>query len=207
MRVDYGDVEHSEASLAADWWTQFGRWLADAVTAGVTEPNAMVLATADEAGRPSARTVLVKGYDEQGLVFFTNYESRKGRELAANPAASVVFPWYLMRRQVVACGDVQSVDREVTEAYFASRPRDSALGAWASRQSTVVPDRAALDEAWAQAHERFPAGEPVPAPPYWGGFRLVPQSVEFWQGRTGRMHDRLRFARTAGDWRVERLAP
>ncbi len=175
MRVDYGNAEHSEASLAANWWTQFARWFAEAAAAAVTEPNAMVLATADPAGRPSSRTVLLKGYDERGLVFFTNYESRKGRELIANPQASVVFPWYPLRRQVVVCGQVQVVQRAESEAYFASRPRESALGAWASAQSTVVPDRAALDAAWADVARRFPPDEPVPTPPFWGGFRLVPR--------------------------------
>jgi pyridoxamine 5'-phosphate oxidase len=207
MRVDYGSAEHSEASLAADWWSQLGRWLAEAVAARVTEPNAMVLGTVDPAGRPSARTVLLKGYDERGLLFFTNYESRKGRELSANPAASLVFPWYPLRRQVVVTGLVTRVERAETEAYFAGRPRESALGAWASAQSTPVPDRAALDRAWAQAAQRFPAGEPVPAPPYWGGYRLAPDAVEFWQGRTARMHDRLRYRRSNGVWEVERLAP
>ncbi len=207
MRVDYGSAEHSEASLAADWWTQLSRWLGDAVAAGLTEPNAMVLGTADAAGRPSARTVLLKGYDEQGLVFFTNYESRKGRELSANPRASAVFPWYALRRQVVVAGEVHRLTRAETEAYFATRPRDSALGAWASAQSAVVPDRATLDAAWLAAGEQFPDGEPVPAPPFWGGFRLVPESVEFWQGRTGRMHDRLRFRYEESAWHVERLAP
>jgi pyridoxamine 5'-phosphate oxidase len=212
MRVDYGEVEHTEASLAENWWTQLARWFGDAVAAGVTEPNAMVLATADPAGQPSARTVLLKGYDERGLVFFTNYESRKGRELSANPRASVVLPWYPLRRQVVVCGDVERVTRAESEEYFASRPRESALGAWASEQSRVVPDRATLDAAWDAAARRFPEREPVPTPPFWGGFRLVPETVEFWQGRTGRMHDRLRYrkgdgARTDQGWTVERLAP
>lgn len=207
MRVDYGAAEHSESSLAPDWWGQFARWLADAVAAGVTEPNAMVLATADAAGAPSARTVLLKGYDEAGLVFFTNYESRKGRELAANPRASAVFPWYPLRRQVVVVGTVHRVGRAETEAYFATRPRESAIGAWASAQSTVVPDRATLDAAWLAAARRFPEGAPIPAPPHWGGFRLVPDSVEFWQGRTGRMHDRLRYRNENSTWHVERLAP
>jgi pyridoxamine 5'-phosphate oxidase len=207
MRVDYGAAEHSEASLAATWHEQFGHWLADAVAAGVPEPNAMVLATADEAGHPSARTVLLKGYDERGLVFFTNYESRKGRELTANPAASLVFPWYPLRRQVVVTGAVTRVPRAESEAYFATRPRESALGAWASAQSTVVPDRGTLDRAWEDAARRFPQDAPVPTPPFWGGFRVVPDSVEFWQGRTGRMHDRLRYRRSERAWEVERLAP
>jgi pyridoxamine 5'-phosphate oxidase len=207
MRVDYGSAEHSEASLAANWWTQFAGWFSDAVTAGVTEPNAMVLATADPSGRPSSRTVLLKGYDERGLVFFTNYESQKAQELSGNPQASVVFPWYALRRQVLVAGAVTRVDRAESETYFARRPRESQLGAWASPQSRVVPDRATLDAAWRDVAERFPPDQPVPTPPFWGGYRLAPHTVEFWQGRTGRMHDRLRYRLDGVDWLVERLAP
>lgn len=195
----------AETDLPPDWVTQFSRWFAEAVAAGLPEPNAMVLATADGSGRPSARTVLLKGYDERGFVFFTNYASRKGAELAANPYASVVFPWHPMQRQVVACGAVSRVDRAETEAYFATRPRGSRLGAWASPQSTVIPDRTALDTALASAAQRFP--DDVPAPPHWGGLRLAPQTVEFWQGRGDRMHDRLRYRSTDSGWIVERLAP
>ncbi|MFC0526691.1 pyridoxamine 5'-phosphate oxidase [Phytohabitans kaempferiae] len=207
MRRDYGSGDaFSPADLAPDWWTQFDRWFADAVDAGLPEPNAMIVATADPAGRPSGRTVLLKGYDERGLVFYTNYASRKGTELAANPYASLVFPWYPMRRQVVVAGEVTRVPRAETEAYFASRPRESQLGAWASPQSRVVPDRAALDRAYEDASERFPDG--VPTPDHWGGFRVVPHTIEFWQGRTGRLHDRLRYRRTdQGVWIIERLAP
>ncbi|MEU8372082.1 pyridoxamine 5'-phosphate oxidase [Micromonospora sp. NPDC048894] len=209
MRNEYAaDRGLSEPDLAADWPTQFGRWLADAVAAGLPEPNAMVLGTADATGRPSGRTVLLKEYDPQGFVFFTNHSSRKGVELAANPWASLVFPWFAMQRQVVVTGRVEHVDRAGTEAYFASRPRGSQLGAWASTQSEVVPDRAALEEAYRAAEQRFPAGTPVPAPPHWGGFRVRPQTVEFWQGRAGRLHDRLRFRGVeGGGWAVERLAP
>lgn len=195
----------AEADLAPDWVSQFSRWFADAVAAGLPEPNAMVLATADAEGRPSARTVLLKGYDQRGFTFYTNYESRKGTELAANPRASVVFPWFAMRRQVVACGTASPVDRAETEAYFATRPRGAQLGAWASPQSTVVADRGVLDQRLAEAARRFP--DQVPAPPHWGGFRLVPESVEYWQGRADRMHDRLRYRRTGAGWVIERLAP
>ncbi|WP_111135250.1 pyridoxamine 5'-phosphate oxidase [Micromonospora deserti] len=209
MRNEYApDLGLSEADLAADWHTQFGRWFADAVAAGLPEPNAMVLATADAAGRPSGRTVLLKAYEPEGFVFFTNYGSRKGAELAANPYASLVFPWFAMQRQVVVTGRVERVGRAETEAYFASRPRGSQLGAWASEQSRVVPDRAALDDAYRAAAERFADVEPIPAPPHWGGLRVRPDSVEFWQGRASRLHDRLRFRRAAsGGWTVERLAP
>jgi pyridoxamine 5'-phosphate oxidase len=207
MRRDYGTGKAlSRQDLAADWWTQFDRWFADAVDAGLPEPNAMIVATADPAGRPSARTVLLKGYDERGIVFYTNYESRKGTEAAVNPYASLVFPWFPMRRQIVVSGAVARVTRAETEAYFATRPRESQVGAWASAQSQVVPDRAALDRAYEQTERRFP-GE-VPAPEHWGGLRVTPHTVEFWQGRTGRLHDRLRYRRTdEGVWTIERLAP
>ena len=196
-----------ETDLAADWRTQFEAWFTDAAAFGLPEPNAMIVSTATPDGRPSARTVLLKEYDERGFVFFTNYGSRKGGELAANPYASLVFPWFPMQRQVLVGGPVERVSRDETEAYFAGRPRGSQLGAWASPQSSVVPDRAAVDDAYAAAAQRFADG-PVPAPEHWGGFRVVPGTVEFWQGRSSRLHDRLRFRRTEnGVWIVERLAP
>ena len=208
MRRDYiARGELLEAALAADWHTQFGAWFADANVAGLPEPNAMIVATADRSGRPSARTVLLKGYDERGFVFFTNYTSRKGVEALENPVASLVFPWFPIQRQVIVSGRVEKVSRAETEAYFAARPRGSQLGAWASPQSQVVPDRAALDARLAEAAERFGADGPVPAPPHWGGLRVLPDTVEFWQGRTNRMHDRLCFRRTESGWVVQRLAP
>ncbi|SCF45158.1 Pyridoxamine 5'-phosphate oxidase [Micromonospora purpureochromogenes] len=209
MRNEYAaDLGLSEADLAADWYTQFDRWFADAVAAGLPEPNAMIVGTADAAGRPSGRTVLLKGYDPEGFVFYTNYTSRKGGEATANPHASLVFPWFPMQRQVVVAGPVERVDRAETEAYFASRPRGSQLGAWASAQSQIIPDRAALDEAYEAVVARFADVAQIPAPPHWGGFRVRPESVEFWQGRVSRLHDRLRFRRAdGGDWIVERLAP
>ena len=208
MRRDYTERPALlEADLAGDWAGQFAAWFADATAYGLPEPNAMIVATADRSGRPSARTVLLKEYDERGFVFFTNYESRKGAELSENPYASLVFPWFPMQRQVIVAGVVEEVTRAETEAYFASRPRGSQLGAWASPQSRVVPDRAAVDAGLAVAVRRFGDG-PVPAPPHWGGLRVRPDTVEFWQGRSNRLHDRLRFRRTSeGVWVLERLAP
>jgi pyridoxamine 5'-phosphate oxidase len=208
MRRDYTERGPLlESDLAADWVAQFARWFADALDAGLPEPNAMIVATADRAARPSARTVLLKAYDAGGFVFYTNYTSRKGAEALTNPYASLVFPWFPMQRQVIVAGPVEQVSRAETQEYFASRPRGSQLGAWASPQSQVLPDRAAVDAGLAAALERFGADGAVPAPPHWGGLRVVPETVEFWQGRSNRLHDRLRFRRTDGGWVVERLAP
>ncbi|WP_433307311.1 pyridoxamine 5'-phosphate oxidase [Actinoplanes sp. CA-030573] len=208
MRRDYTERGPLlETSLEPVWTSQFAVWFADAVSFGLPEPNAMVVSTATPAGRPSARTVLLKDYDERGFTFFTNYESRKGSELAANPYASLVFPWFAMQRQVIVAGAVERVSRAETKQYFATRPRGSQLGAWASPQSRVLPDRAAVEAGLAAAEERFGDG-PVPPPPHWGGLRVLPETVEFWQGRSNRLHDRLRFRRTdEGSWIVERLAP
>jgi pyridoxamine 5'-phosphate oxidase len=212
MRRDYTEREALlESDLAADWITQFSAWFAAAAAAGLPEPNAMIVATADRDGRPSARTVLLKGYDVRGFVFYTNYTSRKGTEALTNPYASLVFPWLEMHRQVLVGGAVEKVSRTETEAYFASRPRGSQLGAWASPQSQVLPDRAAVDAGLAEVTERFD-GQPVPAPAHWGGLRVIPETVEFWQGRSNRLHDRLRYRRVGGtradgDWVLERLAP
>lgn len=193
------------ADLASAPHEQFGQWLADAVAAGLPEPNAMVCATADESGAVHARTVLLKGYDSRGFVFFTNFGSQKGRDLAANPQASLVFPWFAMERQVVVCGTVEQVERVLVDAYFASRPYGSRLGAWASEQSTVIAEREVVEVRLTELAARFP--DAVPTPPHWGGFRVVPRTVEFWHGRPNRLHDRLRYRRDAHDWVVERLAP
>ncbi len=205
MRQAYRSAGLREEDLAPGWTAQFARWLAEAIAAQLPEPNAMVLATAATDGRPSARTVLLKGYDEAGLVFYTNYDSRKGRELTANPRASAVFPWIALSRQVVLTGDVVQVSREQSAAYFHSRPRGSQLGASASPQSQVIGGRRDLDLAWERAEAAYP--DEIPLPERWGGFRLTPDAVEFWQGQTDRLHDRLRYRRTDAGWIVERLAP
>jgi pyridoxamine 5'-phosphate oxidase len=208
MRQDYtARGAFLETDLAADWTGQFARWFADAVEAGLPEPNAMIVATADAAARPSARTVLLKAYDVRGFAFYTNYASRKGVEAQLNPYASLVFPWFAMQRQVLVAGAVERVSRAETEEYFASRPRGSQLGAWASPQSQVVSERSVIDDDYAAAVARF-QDQDVPPPPHWGGLRVIPETVEFWQGRSSRLHDRLRYRRTEDEvWIVERLAP
>jgi pyridoxamine 5'-phosphate oxidase len=207
MRRSYESGALDEHDLPPAPEDQFARWLTDAVAAGVPEPNAMTLATASADGRPSARTVLLKAYDARGFAFYTNLGSRKGREIADNPRAALVFAWLPLERQVTVTGDVVAVPRDEAAAYFASRPRGSRVGAWASPQSSVVASRADLERRYAELDERF--GEQVPLPDSWGGFRVVPLTVEFWQGRPSRMHDRLRFARGTPEepWLVQRLAP
>ncbi len=208
MRRAYEGDRLDDDALSVGWLPQFERWLQDAVDAGVPEPNAMVLATADAHGRPSARTVLLKDVGDDGLVFFTNGHSRKATQLATNPQASVLFPWIGLQRQVEASGAVEPVAQDASDAYFASRPRGSQLGAAASSQSAVIADRSVLERARDELEDRYPTGTPVPRPAHWGGLRLVPDQVEFWQGRPDRLHDRLRFRRTSdGSWVRERLAP
>jgi pyridoxamine 5'-phosphate oxidase len=208
MRRAYRGGSLEERDLAGDWLAQFERWLDDAVRAGLDEPNAMVLATAGADGRPSARTVLLKGVDAAGFVLYTNLGSRKGRDVASNPHASLVFPWLTMHRQVVVAGAVEHLSDEQADAYFASRPHGHRIGAHVSPQSQVIASREDLDRRRAELARRYPEGSDVPRPPDWGGLRVVPESVEFWQGRPDRLHDRLRFRREgAGAWMVERLAP
>ncbi|MFD7468268.1 pyridoxamine 5'-phosphate oxidase [Streptomyces tendae] len=209
MRKQYRAEGLSETELATTPVEQFARWFKQAATdGGLFEPNAMVVSTADAEGRPSSRTVLLKHFDAQGFVFYTNYDSRKARELDANPYVSLLFPWHPMARQVVVTGVARRTGRDETAAYFRTRPHGSQLGAWASAQSAVVAGRRALDAAYAELAARYPEGEQVPVPPHWGGFRVVPEAVEFWQGRENRLHDRLRYvAEGGGSWRVERLSP
>lgn len=208
MRRAYDAAGLAEEDIAPTWLEQFERWLCDADRAGLTEPNAMVVATADAAGAPSARTVLLKGVDERGFVLFTNLGSRKAREARENPAAALVVPWVDLRRQVVATGTVEEVPTAEADAYFATRPRGSQLSAIASPQSQVVDGREALERARAEVAARFADGRPVPRPAHWGGLRIVPRTVEFWQGRPDRLHDRLRFrVGPDGHWSLERLAP
>ena len=211
LRREYGDHGLDTPDLAPDPIEMFRRWLDAAVAAGLHEPNAMVVATVSPDGRPSARLVLLKGLDDRGFVFFTNYESRKGREIDAHPEVSLLFPWHDLQRQVRVEGTATRVTREESEAYFADRPRESQLGAWASPQSRVVASRAALDERYGGVLAQFAELDDVPVPPHWGGFRVAPEEVEFWQGRKGRMHDRLVYRRAEPDphapWTVQRLAP
>ena len=205
QRKEYRAGELHEADAAADPVEQFRRWFADAEAAAVPEPTAMTLATADAAGRPHARVVLLKGVDDRGFTFYTNHASQKGRDLAENPFAALVFYWTKLERQVRVDGRVEPVSREEADAYFHSRPVDSQIGAWTSRQSSVIPSRDVLDDREAELKRRF--GTDVPLPDFWGGFRVVPQAVEFWQGRPSRLHDRLRYARVGDRWQVNRLAP
>nr|WP_262063442.1 pyridoxamine 5'-phosphate oxidase [Streptomyces sp. STR69] len=209
MRKQYRAAGLDEHDLAAGPMTQFGRWFEEAALQDlVYEPNAMVVSTADADGRPSSRTVLLKDYDDQGFVFYTNYESRKARELAANPCVSLLFPWHPMARQVLVTGIARRTGRDETAAYFRTRPHGSQLGAWASVQSSVIGSRTELESSYTELAARYPEGEQVPVPPHWGGFRIAPRTVEFWQGRENRLHDRLRYtAEQDGSWRVDRLSP
>ncbi len=206
LRKDYGLSALLEKELAREPFRQFEKWFQEAEAAKIAEPNAMILSTAGTSG-PSSRTVLLRGLDGRGFVFYSHYESRKGRELTTNPRASLLFPWLALERQVIVEGTVTRVPREESETYFHSRPHASQLAAWALAQSTPVADREAIDTAFKAAEKKF-AGREVPLPPHWGGWRLAPETIEFWQGRRNRLHDRLRYRReTTGDWVVERLAP
>ncbi len=208
LRRDYARASLDESDVSHDPIVEFARWFAEAQEAQLPEPNAMTLATATATGAPSARIVLLKAFDERGFVFFTDYRSRKGGELEANPRAALVFYWGELERQVRITGTVTVTSKEESERYFRSRPLGSRLGAWASHQSRVIPGRAVLESDLKEVEQRFGEGD-VPLPPYWGGFRVEPETIEFWQGRESRLHDRIRYVREGGgkDWRVERLSP
>ena len=207
--TDYGQTPLLENEVADDPIAQLTVWLAEADESGLYEPNAMVLSTRDPDGAPSSRTVLLRGVDERGLEFFTNYESAKGRALLAHPEASVLFPWYPLHRQVIVRGTTERVDAATSDSYFAQRPRGSQIAAVASDQSRPIAGRAELEQKVVTVEQRFPEPEPVVRPEHWGGFLVRPSSIEFWQGRSSRLHDRLRFTRVEGatGWRRERLQP
>lgn len=206
LRRHYALKTLEHADLHPDPIEQFRYWLTEALDAQVLEPNAMTLATADAAGRPSARVVLLKGVDEQGFRFFTNYESRKAQELQSNPYAALAFAWLELERQVRIEGRVARVSREESEVYFQSRPHASQLGAWVSRQSEPIDGREVLEERFEALRAQYPEGE-VPLPPFWGGYLIEPYAIEFWQGRESRLHDRFRYQRQDDAWEITRLAP
>ena len=206
LREEYTRGGLTEADAGDDPIALFRDWFAVALAAGVPEPNAFTLATASTAGRPSARVILLKGLDDRGFTFFTNFDSRKGQELEANPHAALVFFWLPLERQVRIEGRVEPVDPVDADEYFAVRPLGSRLGAWASQQSEVIPDRAFLEHRHAELAAKYPDGV-VPRPPNWGGYRVQPESIEFWQGRPSRLHYRIRFRRDSGRWVRERLSP
>jgi pyridoxamine 5'-phosphate oxidase len=206
LRREYALARLDEKNVSQDPIAEFARWFAEAQAAEVEEPNAMVLATATPDGAPSARVVLLKGFDERGFVFFTDYRSRKGAELEANPRAALVLHWSELERQVRITGEVTRTSAEESEAYYRSRPLGSRLGAWVSHQSQPIPSREVLEGGLREVERRFAGGD-VPLPPYWGGYRVTPGAIEFWQGRQNRLHDRVRYAKQEGRWRIERLAP
>ena len=206
LRRDYSSRQLSRSSVARDPFTQFGAWMAEALNSQVLDATAMLLATADANGRPSSRVVLLKSFDENGFVFYTNYNSKKATDIAENPQVSLHFFWPDLERQLIITGIAEKISRDESEEYFNSRPEDSKLGAWASKQSSVVSGREQLETQFADAEKRF-QGHEIPCPPFWGGFRVAPMSFEFWQGRASRLHDRICYERRGDDWNIVRLSP
>lgn len=206
IRKEYALKRLDSEGVDTDPFRQFHAWLAEAFEAQAPEPTAMTLATVDAPGRPSARIMLLKALDERGFVFYTNYESRKGAEIEENPRAALAIHWPILQRQVRINGPVEKTSAAESQAYFSSRPRGSRIAAWASDQSSALQDREQLERKYREAKERFAAGD-VPLPPFWGGYRVIPETIEFWQGRANRLHDRLRFTRDGGEWTIDRLYP
>lgn len=206
LRVDYAQRQLLESEAAADPFHQFQQWFEEALAAEPNHANAMTLATCTREGKPSARVVLLKSWDQRGFVFYTNYNSRKASELLENPRASLVFWWQGLERQVRIEGHVEKTAEEEADDYFQTRPRESQIGAWASAQSEIIPDRSTLEQRFQEIARAY-ENQPIPRPAHWGGFRLAPESIEFWQGRPNRMHDRLRYRRLASGWVIERLSP
>ena len=205
--TDYGEISLEEGSLLSDPMKQVELWLDEADQEGVYEPNAMVLSTIDPDGAPTSRTVLCRGVSPHGITFFTDYTSQKGRALAVHPDVAVVFPWYILHRQIKIRGTVEKVSEAESDAYFDTRPRDSRIGAWASDQSQPIDSREALEQKVAQATQQFEGVELVPRPEKWGGYLIRPRSIEFWAGRRSRLHDRVRFVKEGDGWKTERLQP
>ncbi len=207
LREDYRAKSLSIEEVAAHPAQQFDQWFVEAMKSEVREPNAMTLATSSAAGRPSARTLLLKGYDEKGFVFYTNYNSKKGKELEENPFAAMVFCWLDLERQIRIEGKIEKLSEEASDQYFQSRPKGSQIGAWASPQSEIITDRSLLENNVEALKKKYENADALPRPPHWGGYRLVPDVVEFWQGRSSRLHDRINYQLEGGEWKLERLAP
>ena len=207
LRKNYTQASLEEDQVSKSPFSQFQLWLEDAINAKISEPNAMTLATVDAEGIPSARTVLLKHWDENGFCFFTNYQSTKGKNIERNAAVAVVFPWIDLERQIIIKGTADKISREDSEKYFHMRPYGSQIGAWASDQSQVIPNKLFLEEKDAALREKYPETEVVPLPDFWGGYRIIPKSIEFWQGGAGRLHDRIFYELKNDSWKITRLSP